>query len=115
MGKARHQTDTDRIAVGTKNDRDSTGGLFGCKRGRCSNCYNDIDLLLHEVSRKVVQEFDAPLCIFAFDGNVLSLNITKFFQFAYEGYGEIHADTCIEQAYLEAMLGARRPAIVRRR
>jgi len=64
-------------------------------------------LLPHEISRKVVQAFDGPLCIFAFDGNVLSLDITKFFQLAYEGYGKIRADTCIEQAYLEAMLGAR--------
>ena len=85
MGKAGHETDTNRIAVGTKNDRDSTGALFGCKRGRCSNCYNDIDLLLHEISCKVVQAFDGPLCIFAFDDSVLSLNITKFFQLAYEG------------------------------
>src|SRR5262249_43511078 len=103
-GKGGHQTHSDWIAHGAKNDWDCAGSfLSGKPRWRPSR-YNDVDLLVHQVCRKARQEFDVSSRRLALDDDVLSLHITELHELAHEGHGEVRAEAGIEEPNFEKLL-----------
>src|SRR5262249_46010893 len=100
--------DADRIADGAKNDWDCAGGLLRGKSRRRPGRHDDIDLLAHEVFRKILQAFEISFRGLALDDDIPSLHVAEFHELAREGHGKRRAQAGVDQPNFEALLRARR-------
>src|SRR5262249_45247472 len=100
--------DADRIADGAKNDWDCAGRLLRGKSRRRPRRHDDIDLLAHEVVRKILQAFEISFRGLALDDDIPSLHVAEFHELAREGHGKRRAQAGVEQPNFKALLRARR-------
>ena len=88
MRQTRDQPHTDGIAIGPENDGYRAGGLLGRKSGGCTDRHNDIDVLLHQVCRKILQPCNVAFGRPALNEEVLAFYVTQFLKLAHNRYGE---------------------------
>ena len=106
--RTRDQPNTDGIAIGTKNDGYRAGGLLGCKSGGCADRYNDIDVLSHQVCRKILQPCSVAFGRSALNDEVLPFHVTHFLKLAHKRHGEKRTvPTCLKQPKFKALLCSR--------
>jgi hypothetical protein len=64
-------------------------------------------MLPNQIRRVFLQPFSVPFCEFAFNDDILTLQITELLQLRREGCDKKSAGACIEQAYSEGLLRPR--------
>ena len=103
-GEARDQTDTNRVAIGAKNDRDRAGRFLRSKPRRRPGRHNDVDLLAHQLRGEIVQAFGLSFRRPALNDDVLSFHVTELRKLSHEGQGERRTESSIEQPNFRALL-----------